>query len=405
MKVVIVHGTNANPEKNWYPWLKKQLESCGHEVFVPALPDSAFPNGEKWIDYILENTPFAFDEDTVVVGHSAGAAVIPELLQKLPDGVKVKKAILVSGFYTDLGWEKLQDLHNVKVDYDDVKQKAEEFILVHSDNDPYVKLSEAEWLAEKLGGQLRVLEGQGHFNMAASPQYKEFPKLFYMIVKGDYLQRLYLMSSFRGAGVADLVMSDAEKKIGKAPQDVKVLYITTAGNLHPVDKRTWIVEGREILMKRGWQVIDYDLDGKMADEVKQAVEGKDVVFVQGGNQFYLLKKMQESGFYDIIKKFLAKGGLYFGESAGAIVCSENIAEQLPMSECADFAELEDYSGLGLINCLIRPHWNRQGEKRERFFRPVVENAEEFYSIEQPIICLNDNQLVYVEGDDFQVWKG
>lgn len=227
-----------------------------------------------------------------------------------------------------------------------------------------------------------------------------------MKIAGDScLQRLYLMSSFRGPGVADLVMEDVEKKAGKNSQDIKVLYVTTAGNLHPVGKRGWIVEGREILVKRGWQVFDYDLDGKTADEVKQAVEGKDVIFVQGGNQFYLLKKMQESGFYDIVKNFLAKGGFYFGESAGAIVCSENIAEQRPMSGDDDFAELEDYNGLGLVNFLVKPHWNRQGEKRERFFRPIVENAEEFYSIEQPIICLNDNQLVYVEGDDFQIWKG
>lgn len=216
---------------------------------------------------------------------------------------------------------------------------------------------------------------------------------------------LYLMSSFRGKGVASLVMGDVEKKIGKGPQDVKVLYITTAGNLHPVDKRGWIVEGREILTGHGWQVFDYDLDGKSEAEVAEAISDKDVVFVQGGNQFYLLKKMQESGFYDIIKRFLAKGGLYFGESAGAIVCSENIAEHLVMSCDEDWAELDDYDGLGLVNFLVRPHWNRQGEKRERFFRLVVENAEGFYSIERPIICLNDNQLIYVEGDSFQIWQG
>lgn len=405
MNVIILHGTNANPSKNWYPWLKKQLEDCGHRVFVPELPNSAFPNGEEWVEYVLQNSPFDFDEETVVVGHSAGAAVIPELLQKLPADAKIKKAILVSGFHTDLGWEKLKDLHNIAVDYEEIKQKAEDFVFVHSDNDPYVSLAEAEWLVEKLDGQLRVLAGQGHFNLTASPQYKEFPKLLYLIVQGDSLQRLYLMSSFRGPGVAERVMQDAELKIGKAAQEIRVLYITTAGNLYPMDKRSWIDEGRGILQKRGWQVFEYDIEGKTMAEVNEAMRGKEVVFVQGGNQFYLMKMMQECSFLEVLKKFLAKGGLYFGESAGSIVCSRDIAEQRSMSSDSDTAGLEDFTGLGLVNFLIKPHWNRSGEKREKYFRPIVENAEEFYSITQPIICLNDNQLIYVEGDSFQIWEG
>lgn len=75
-----------------------------------------------------------------------------------------------------------------------------------------------------------------------------------VVVKGDYLKRLYLMSSFRGEGVSELVMSDVERKTGKTAQQIKVLYITTAGNLHPLDKRSWITEGREILVNHGWQV-------------------------------------------------------------------------------------------------------------------------------------------------------
>lgn len=404
MNVIILHGTGGYSGENWFPWMKEQLERRGYRVFVPDLPDSDFPNGEKWADYVIQNTPFEFDEEMVIVGHSAGAALIPMLLQKLAADTRVKKAILVSGFHDTLGWEKLKDLQNVVVDYDRVKQEAEEFILLHSDNDPYVDLSQAEWLAGKLGGQLRVLKGQGHFNIGSSPKYKEFPKLLSIIIKGDELQRLYLASSFRGQGVAQMIMDDVEQKTGKIAQDIKVLYVTTAGNLHPADQRTWIDEGREILKARGWQVFDYDFEGESAAEVAEAMVDKDVIFAQGGNNFYLLDKMHKCGFKDLVQKFLAKGGFYIGESAGAIVCARNLAEQRCMSSDAK-VELDNYEGLGLVNFLIRPHWNRQGEKREKYFRPVQENAEEFYSIKQPTICLNDNQVIYVEGDCYQIWEG
>lgn len=405
--MILLHGTDGDENSNWIPWLKMQLEKRGHEVFAPSLPDSAYPNGEKWVDYILENVPFDFDEETVVVGHSAGAALIPMLLQKLPEGTKIRKAILVSGFHDTLGWDKLKVLQNIVVDYDRAQQKANEIVLLHSDNDPYVELEQAEWLAEKLNGELRVIKGQGHFNLGTSPKYKEFPKLLAVILKENALQQLYLMSSFRGKGVAEMVMRDIEQKLGKKAEEVRVLYITTAGNLHPEGDRKWIDEGREILKKRGWEVMDYDIAGKTEEEVRAGVGRSDVVFVQGGNNFYLLKRMQECGFEEMIKKALARGVIYMGESAGSIVCSEDITAQKIMSADAleRVPEITDFRGLGLVNFLIRPHWNRADQKREKYLKFLKEYPEEFFSITQPIICLNDNQLVYVEGDEFQIWEG
>lgn len=221
------------------------------------------------------------------------------------------------------------------------------------------------------------------------------------------MKNLYLASSFRGRGVADMIMEDIERLLEKVAGEIKISYIITAGNLHPEGKRDWIVEGRELLGRRGWQVFDYDIAGKTEEEVERELSNKDVVFVQGGSKFYLLKQMHGCNFRAVIERALERGVPYIGESAGAIVCSRDIAAQKAMSP--DILEetlgMKDFSGLGLVNFLIRPHWNREGAKREKFSRFLREKPEEFYSIEQPIICLNDNQLVRVEGDKFQIWEG
>lgn len=224
--------------------------------------------------------------------------------------------------------------------------------------------------------------------------------------KNNHTQHLYLTSSFRGKGIAKMVMGDIEKLLNKAAEEIKVSYITTAGNLHTADQRDWIDEGREILRQHGWQVFDYDIAEKSEKEVESELADKDVVFVQGGNNFYLLKWMHECNFRQIIQKLLEKGVPYIGESAGSIVCSRDITAQKAMSADAlnQVPELKDFRGLGLINFLIRPHWNREGAKREKFSRFLREHPEEFYSIDYPIICLNDNQLVYVEDDKFQIWE-
>ena len=218
------------------------------------------------------------------------------------------------------------------------------------------------------------------------------------------MKNLYLASSFRGKGVAEMIMEDIEHLLGKKPSEIRISYIITAGNLHPSDKRDWIIEGRELLGRRGWQVFDYDIEGKTEGEVEQELSDKDVVFVQGGQCMYMLEQMQKCNFGDVIKRVLERGVPYIGESTGAIVTGGDISayRYWAKDRRENPPELKKYRGL--VNFLIRPHWGRM-EKREKYLKMTKENLESIFEIEQPIIFLNDNQLVRVEGDKFRIWEG
>ncbi|MDR0462937.1 MAG: alpha/beta hydrolase [Pseudomonadales bacterium] len=182
-KAIIFHGTGNNSQGNWLPWLKKQLEVKGWQVWSPDLPDADRPDIKRYLAYIEKNMPFVADAQTTLIGHSSGATAGLGWLQSLPNNIMIDQAILISSFHTDLGWEKLGGLFSIPLDFNRIKTKAKKFIFVHSDNDPYVDLSEAEFLAEKMSGELRLIKGQGHFNLETSPKYKEFPKLLAIIVK------------------------------------------------------------------------------------------------------------------------------------------------------------------------------------------------------------------------------
>lgn len=91
MKFVLLHGADVSSESNWLPWLRVQLEKRGHEVYAPSMPGSDFPNGEVWSDFLIRTMPFTIDENTSIVGHSAGAALVPMLLQKLPKMQRLRK--------------------------------------------------------------------------------------------------------------------------------------------------------------------------------------------------------------------------------------------------------------------------------------------------------------------------
>jgi predicted alpha/beta hydrolase family esterase len=109
---------------------------------------------------------------------------ICNLLQNIPDDVTVDTCIFIGAFYKDHGWDSLDisQLFIESYDWKKIKTKAKKFILIHADNDPYCPLSDAQWLAKTLKGQLIIQKGQKHFSISTmGDQYKQFPFLLKLL--------------------------------------------------------------------------------------------------------------------------------------------------------------------------------------------------------------------------------
>jgi predicted alpha/beta hydrolase family esterase len=178
---LILHGTDGSAESNWFMWLKGVLIGQGHKVWLPQLPNSGKPSTRTYNDFILSNSDFEFDENTILIGHSSGAVEILSLLQHLPKDSKVKAAILVSAFKDSLDWDALNGLFVEPFDFDSIKQHCPRFTFIHADNDPYCPIEHAKYLANQTGGELVIFEGQGHFSTELGPQYSQFPQILGII--------------------------------------------------------------------------------------------------------------------------------------------------------------------------------------------------------------------------------
>ncbi len=177
---LILHGTDASPQSNWFSWLDKELTAEGYKVWLPQLPHSEQPSVSRYNKFILASD-FEFNSQTIIVGHSSGAVEILGLLQELDENKRVDMCFLVSAFKDDLGWEALRRLFDKPFDFEVIKSRAKKFVFIHSDNDPYCPLEHAKFLCEQVDGKLIVLSGQKHFNLDASAGYTEFPDLLTMI--------------------------------------------------------------------------------------------------------------------------------------------------------------------------------------------------------------------------------
>lgn len=174
MKFFIIHGTGGEPDSNWFPWLKKELEERGHQVTVPDFPGIEEQSLETWRE-TFDQYREEIDGETVFVAHSVGPAFVLNLLE---NGVEAKACFFVSGFTGLLDNrfdEPNRTITDREFDFVKIRENCGYFKLYHGTDDPYVPLEKAKSLSEKLGAELKLIQEAGHFT--DTDGYTEFPAL------------------------------------------------------------------------------------------------------------------------------------------------------------------------------------------------------------------------------------
>lgn len=174
-RVYIIHGWDGHPKENWFPWLKKELESRGFEVFVPQLPEPGLPEINSWVSKLAE-TVMSPDEETYFVGHSMGCQTIVRYLESLPNETRVGGAIFVAGFFKRL--TNLEDEEDVRkiaeqwleapLDFSKARPHVPKSVAIFSDNDPWVPLDNQDDFRDKLGSKIIIEHNKSHFNSDAN---------------------------------------------------------------------------------------------------------------------------------------------------------------------------------------------------------------------------------------------
>jgi predicted alpha/beta hydrolase family esterase len=175
MKAIIFHGTECKPEDFWYQWLKEKLEARGYTVELPYYSDMNRVPIAEYLPRILK--AHSFDEETVLIGHSAGCPLILSILENID--ATIAQAVLVAGFSEELPPETGDDvILQPSYDWEKTKAHCQDFVFINSDNDPWgCDDKQGRKLFDKLGGT-QIIRHDGHFGSTSNNQpYKEFPLL------------------------------------------------------------------------------------------------------------------------------------------------------------------------------------------------------------------------------------
>ena len=168
-KVYIVHGWDFNPNMNWYPWLKKELEKKGFKVIVPEMPNTSEPVIEEWISY-LKKIVAKLDEDTYLIGHSIGCQTIMRYLEKEKFNGKLPKVIFIAGWFNlkNLEDEEVKNIAKpwmeTSIDFNKVKERVNNLTVFLSTNEPYNYVKEnSSIFKNKLNAKIVIIKKMGHF--------------------------------------------------------------------------------------------------------------------------------------------------------------------------------------------------------------------------------------------------
>jgi dipeptidase E len=117
----------------------------------------------------------------------------------------------------------------------------------------------------------------------------------------------------------------------------------------------WHFKNKASLESCGLVFDEYDIAGKTASEIKRDLDKYNIMYVEGGNSYYLLQESQKNGFGDYVKVRVESGMIYIGTSAGSVIMGPDI-EPVRRDETTPLApELKGTKAFGIVNfvlCLI-----------------------------------------------------
>lgn len=198
-------------------------------------------------------------------------------------------------------------------------------------------------------------------------------------------RRILLLSS--GSFIAD-----HPNVFGKPFKDMRMVYIPTAAK--GSSTMDFVERRRQFFKEEKYHYTELDLDGKNPGDLLEALRDAEIIYVEGGNSFYLLKAVRESGFDTVLPGLLDAGVIYMGGSAGSyIACPTIEMAKWKHQNKYDHYKVEDLHALALVPFLVSVHYKDE-------YRELL--TEKIANCSLPVKILTDAQAILVQGDDVQL---
>ena len=187
-----------------------------------------------------------------------------------------------------------------------------------------------------------------------------------------------------------------KKFLDKNTESKKILFIPTATNVDEYKKYIHLTQ--KVFEDFGYEVENFDVSVFSEEIAKEKLSEAKIIFISGGNTFYLLQELKRKNLIPYLKERIENGLLYIGESAGSVIAAPDIEYASVIDDKTVATELDDYTGLNLVDFYIVPHFEEE---------PFVEssrNTVELYKDKLDLKLINNKEAILVENNNFTIIK-
>jgi dipeptidase E len=144
--------------------------------------------------------------------------------------------------------------------------------------------------------------------------------------------------------------------------------------------------------------LQFPVDVPVGQALKHEAFSCEVIHLSGGNTFYFLNSLRKSGLIGEFKRFVSRGGILTGLSAGAILMTPDIhTASFPKFDRDDNDEgIKNLKALGLVNFHFFPHYRnsrRYDDELRRFSRRA--KGPLYACPDGTGIVVTDNEVAFV----------
>ncbi|MBW4034592.1 MAG: type 1 glutamine amidotransferase-like domain-containing protein [Proteobacteria bacterium] len=186
--------------------------------------------------------------------------------------------------------------------------------------------------------------------------------------------------------------------VGKKFIDIKFALIENAADPYQENEKGFVYETRSVFEALGMQIERINLReyGTQKKNIYDNLKKFDVIWIGGGNIFYLSWIFKKSGFDVAIVELLNSGIVYGGGSAGAIIVGPALDKYDLVDDSSKSPEAINQS-LCLTNLILVPHWGH--EKYQSKLQEIKDYHEK--SNGNVVVAISDHQAVLI---DKNIWK-